>query len=92
MREPTDQEILDILAEECAEVIHVISKIRRFGIDDKHPKTGIPNHVKLNLEVDDLDTMIEWAQERGILEAYDDVTWESTADAKRDKVRRYLRD
>lgn len=31
-----DERYLDLLAEECAEVIQAIMKIKRFGIDDKY--------------------------------------------------------
>lgn len=33
----TDYEALDLLQEECAEVIQMVSKIRRFGTDSYHP-------------------------------------------------------
>lgn len=38
-----NEKYLDLLAEECAEVIQAVMKIKRFGIDDKYPdgRTGI---------------------------------------------------
>lgn len=33
----TTNEVMDILQEECAEVIQAVSKIRRFGIDNHKP-------------------------------------------------------
>ena len=33
----TTSEVMDILQEECAEVIQAVSKIRRFGIDNAKP-------------------------------------------------------
>lgn len=50
-------EILNILQEECAEVIQVISKIRRFGLDDDY--SGKTNREKLTQEVGDVLLLIE---------------------------------
>ena len=92
MREPTDQEILDILAEECAEVIHIVSKIRRFGKYDCHPHTGECNQARLREEVLDVMAMIEWLQHREIMPPFlmDEVR--NATKHKHDKVRKYLRD
>lgn len=56
-----EQEILDILQEECAEVIQMISKCRRFGIDEIHIKTGQINRDLLTEELGDLLCMIKLA-------------------------------
>ena len=56
-----EQEILDILQEECAEVIQMISKCRRFGIDEIHIKTGQINRDLLTEEIGDLLCMIKLA-------------------------------
>ena len=48
------QEILDILQEEAAEVIQAISKVRRFGLQN--------NIEELNKELADLSYMIELAK------------------------------
>jgi NTP pyrophosphatase (non-canonical NTP hydrolase) len=42
---------LTILMEECAEVIQVCSKIKRFGIDDYHPVERKPNRELLEEEL-----------------------------------------
>ena len=68
------QEVMDILQEECAEVIQAISKVRRFGIDEIHLKNGHSNRVHLTEEVGDLLCMIQLMMETGILiekEVYD---------------------
>lgn len=52
------QEILDILQEECAEVIQSISKCRRFGIDNSH-KSGLTQRQQLTQEIGDVMLMIE---------------------------------
>jgi NTP pyrophosphatase (non-canonical NTP hydrolase) len=64
------QEILDITQEEAAEVIQVISKMKRFGIGagymrDESFETNI--HA-LNGEVGDLLVMLELLQSYGILD------------------------
>lgn len=51
-------EILDILQEECAEVIQMVSKCRRFGIDRQHLKANKPNREKLTEEIGDVLAMI----------------------------------
>lgn len=52
---PKQQEILDILQEECAEVIQAISKVRRFGVED--------NIDTLCKEMADVLTMVNLAKE-----------------------------
>lgn len=60
MEKPTQRErdILDILQEECAEVIQAISKIRRFGWEGKHPDSEQTNSEHLEEELGDLTAMI----------------------------------
>ena len=89
-REPTVKEVLDVLTEECAEVIHIISKVRRFGIDDVHPDTGISNYDKLQEELVDLVTMVDWVDELTGWVPPEDEMYE-LMENKRDKVRKYLR-
>lgn len=48
------QEILDILQEECAEVIQAVSKVRRFGIED--------NIEELCKEIADVEYLIKLAK------------------------------
>jgi NTP pyrophosphatase (non-canonical NTP hydrolase) len=61
------QEILDILQEECAEVIQMISKCRRFGIDEFHIKSGEINRGKLTEEIGDLMCMVKLAVKSDII-------------------------
>lgn len=49
---------MDILQEECAELISAISKIKRFGIDSVNPKTGVTNLENLKQEMSDVVAMI----------------------------------
>lgn len=58
---------MDILQEECAEVIQAVSKCRRFGIDETHLKLGKSNRENLTEEVGDLLCMIDLLIKFGIL-------------------------
>ena len=65
---PQIQEALDILQEECAEVIQEVSKVRRFGLDTLHYKTGIKHSTMLEMEVGDMLALIDILVEQGILD------------------------
>lgn len=62
------EEILNITQEECGELIQIISKVRRFGIDEYHLKDGIPNRQRLAEEVGDVACMIQLLVEFGIVD------------------------
>lgn len=50
---------LQLLQEECAEVIMVCSKIMRFGIDDCHPdEPGVSNRDNLVQEMADIQVFM----------------------------------
>jgi len=65
---PQIQEALDILQEECAEVIQEVSKVRRFGLDTLHYKTGLKHSTMLEMEVGDMLALIDILVEQGILD------------------------
>jgi NTP pyrophosphatase (non-canonical NTP hydrolase) len=80
----TTNEVMDILQEECAEVIQAVSKIRRFGIDNVKPGKPKTNREHLEEELGDLYAMID------ILQELDIVSWtniEKAAEAKREKLK-----
>jgi NTP pyrophosphatase (non-canonical NTP hydrolase) len=52
-------EILDILQEECAEVIQAISKVRRFGMENVYLKGAGTQREQLVQELGDVTLMIE---------------------------------
>lgn len=62
MIKPTkrQQELLDLLQEECAEVIQIISKIRRFGFDSEH--NGKTNADLLTQELTDFQILTQMAE------------------------------
>lgn len=77
----------DILIEECSELIQIISKIKRFGLDNYHPDTpNISNKEKLIQEMGDVLCLLEInAESNGI-------TWEevlSALDRKYNKLNKW---
>ena len=75
-----NNEVMDILQEEAAEVIQAVSKIRRFGIDNAKAGTGQTNKEHLEEELGDMLAMID------ILLINDVVNWGSLHKAKRAKI------
>lgn len=64
---PYQDELLEILAEECAEVIQEKSKIFRFGCDEASWNRNGKTHLEcLELELGDILAMIELVQQSGI--------------------------
>ena len=61
------EEALGILQEECAEVIVEVSKIRRFGLDNTHHKSGKNHRAMLEAEIGDVLAMVDILLEQGIL-------------------------
>jgi len=52
-------EVMNILSEECAEVIQAISKCNRFGLDNVKPGKPKTNREHLAEELGDLQAMID---------------------------------
>ena len=75
-----NNEVMDILQEECAEVVQAVSKIRRFGIDNAKPGKDQTNREHLEEEVGDMLAMID------ILLINDIVSWSNLHRAKRAKI------
>ena len=61
------KEVMDILQEECAEVIQAVSKISRFGIDNLKPGKPKTNREHLEEELGDMLAMIDILKEKGIV-------------------------
>lgn len=75
-----NNEVMDILQEECAEVVQAVSKIRRFGIDNAKPGTEYTNREHLEEEIGDLLAMVD------ILLINNIVNWGNLHKAKRAKI------
>lgn len=56
------------MQEECGEVVQMVSKVCRFGIDGEHLKDGGTNRERLAEEMGDLLCMIRLAIEYGIVD------------------------
>jgi NTP pyrophosphatase (non-canonical NTP hydrolase) len=63
----TSNEVMDILQEECAEVIQAVSKIRRFGADNCKHGIGQTNREHLEEEMGDMLAMIDIMMEMGVI-------------------------
>lgn len=59
---------MDILQEECAEVIVEVSKCRRFGLNSTHYKTNIEHSKMLALEVGDVLALVDILVDQGVLD------------------------
>lgn len=82
-----DSEILNILSEECAEVIQAISKIHRFGFDSCHPDTPEKNNIDhLTEELGDLQCMINLLVKNKVVSR---ARLDSAAEAKLEKLRKW---
>jgi NTP pyrophosphatase (non-canonical NTP hydrolase) len=75
-----NNEVMDILQEEAAEVIQAVSKIRRFGMDNGKAGTDQTNKQHLEEELGDMLAMID------ILMLNDVVSWSNLQRAKRAKI------
>jgi NTP pyrophosphatase (non-canonical NTP hydrolase) len=84
--DPQIQEALDILQEECAEVIVEISKCRRFGLDSMHYKTGVEHRAMLEAEIGDMLALVHILVAQGIL-SIDNL--EQAADNKKRKLEQW---
>lgn len=66
-----EAEVIDHLIEECAEVIHAASKVKRFGRENPHPELGISSTYALGLEVGDLISMVNLLAKYKLVEQSD---------------------
>ncbi len=79
--------LLVVLAEECAEVQHRISKALRFTVDEIQPEQVFTNGERIRLELNDLFAVCEMVHESGI------AVWPPDAvamDRKKEKVLKFM--
>jgi NTP pyrophosphatase (non-canonical NTP hydrolase) len=72
------KEVMDILQEECAEVIQAVSKISRFGLDNYKPGKPKTNREHLEEELGDMLAMIDILQDMDIV-SYNNIERAQTA-------------
>jgi NTP pyrophosphatase (non-canonical NTP hydrolase) len=75
-----EREVMNILSEECAEVIQAISKCHRFGMDNVKPGKPKTNREHLEEEIGDLLAMVDIMLDHGV------ITHDSLEVAKKAKV------
>lgn len=85
---PFEVELLDILVEECAEVIQATQKIKRFGKDERDPFTQIVNTNKLATEVGQLLHVISCVN---AIDIYSYDTVKQGAEEKMEKMSKFMR-
>lgn len=83
---PQVQETLDILQEECAEVIVEVSKCRRFGVDSLHYKTNLSHSTMLENEIGDVLAMVDILIDQGIIS---DANLELAKQRKKEKLKQW---
>ena len=79
-------EVMNILSEECAEVIQAVSKINRFGMDNYKPGKPKTTRQHLEEELGDLMAMIDILQEMDVV-SYTNI--EKAAEAKHEKLKKW---
>lgn len=80
------EHLFTILQEECAEVIQCVSKIKRFGLSNTQPSSGLLNLQILVNEINDLYATVEMLQEDGVPIPYDP----TKVGNKKGKVKHFL--
>ena len=80
------KEVMDILQEECAEVIQAVSKISRFGIDNFKPGKPKTNREHLEEELGDMLAMICILEKMGVI---DQDALEHATKAKIEKLKKW---
>ena len=63
-----EHEVMNILSEECAEVIQAISKCHRFGMDNYKPGKPKTNRQHMAEELGDLQAMIDLCTDYGLVD------------------------
>ena len=80
------QEILDILQEECAEVVQNISKCRRFGMENEYLKGTGTQREQLVQEIGDVLLLVELLKAHNL---YTDAELEAAMQRKRAKLAKW---
>jgi NTP pyrophosphatase (non-canonical NTP hydrolase) len=60
-------EVMNILSEECAEVIQAVSKCHRFGLQNIKPGKPLTNAQHLEGEIGDLLAMVDLLKSNGVI-------------------------
>jgi len=79
-------EVMNILSEECAEVIQAVSKCHRFGLDNLKPGKPLTNAQHLEGEIGDLLAMVDLLKLKGVVT---DAGLETAKLAKIEKLKKW---
>jgi NTP pyrophosphatase (non-canonical NTP hydrolase) len=81
-----EREVMNILSEECAEVIQAVSKCHRFGLDNLKPGKPKTNCEHLEEELGDLLAMIDILLDMQVISS---ASLESAKIAKIEKLKKW---
>lgn len=81
--EPAEHEALTLLSEECGEVVQIIGKIMRHGLDSYHPDSKRVNRDELAKECGDIECAIKILIREGVIDR------KTINAAKRAKVKKF---
>lgn len=81
------EHLLEILSEECAEVIQRVSKANRFGLNEIQPGQLLTNAERICEEICDLYAVIEMLENSGALQGVIDI---DRIQAKKAKVKKFM--
>jgi NTP pyrophosphatase (non-canonical NTP hydrolase) len=79
-------EVMNILSEECAEVIQAVSKCHRFGLNNIKPGKPLTNAQHLEGEIGDLLAMVDLLQSLNVVTAEG---MEAAKQAKFEKLKKW---
>lgn len=82
-----EQYLLDILKEECAEVIHRACKSTRFSLEDVQIGQDYSNEERLNIEINDLYGILDLLHANHIMNTNRN---EKLITAKINKINKYI--
>lgn len=85
-------EALDILQEECAELIVIASKVKRFGAQSENPEQpGVSAQQRLVQEMADVQVLIRWVCDLMNIDPQDLVQAQQSKQHKLNQYTRHLR-
>jgi hypothetical protein len=86
------EHLFTILAEECCEVAHRVSKALRFGPEEIQPGQPHTNAQRVLLEFADMQAVVNMLRDEGIIPKFATTGHDLTAflDAKTEKVEKFL--
>lgn len=83
---PAEAERLAVLAEECGEIVQIVMKAMRHGLDFHHPETGETNRAAIARELGDLDAI---CGRMVLAHDIDAPTIKAASSAKAEKLKRW---